>query len=473
MAGYTIPPIEALLISASPGELRAAIMRGGLAWELMISRDTRPSRVGDVHLGRIRRVERGLDAAFVDIGEGEPAFLPLPPGRPPSPPEGETLLVQVTRDGFDGKGPTVSRRIALPGRYVVYAPTRPGVAAGRRLGDANRSRHLQGLVMSRLQPHEGVILRSAALLADETGLLHELEGLRQLWQKIAAATEGPRRVHTDLPPLQRLLRDRGTGPSILFDDAQALAAAQRYAAAHAPELTPALSRWREAQPLFEAHGIEAEIEAALGGSAVLPSGGMLHFGSTRALTAIDVDSGRHAGRGRAADTLLELDLEAALEAARLIRLRNLAGLIVIDFASLSGKARREAVDARLRAAFAEDVAESRLMPISDLGLAEISRQRLGPSLPDLLGAPCAACAGGGRVPDPETVGLAALRAVLRADAAAPGGRPVLAAPSAVIAALETTLAAARRTAEERLGQTLTLRAEGSTAPHWTKVEMTR
>ena len=472
MTPFALPAVEAMLVSVSPGERRAAIMRDGRPWELLVDRDTRPSLVGSIHRARVRRIERGVDAAFLEIADGVTAFLPLSDRRASRLSEGDSLLVQVTRDAVDDKGPTVSTRIAQPGRYLVYAPTRPGVAAGKRLGKAEPARRLQDLLLAHLRPEEGVILRSAAVDADPATVLRELDMMRGLWTAIgqAAGAGPPRLLHSDLPPLMRLLRDRPRPPRIIVDDGFTFAAIQHYAAANAPELSASLSRWREPQPLFEIHGVEDEIEAALGGTAALPSGGMLHIGSTRALIAIDVDSAKHAGRGRGADTLLEVDLEAAVEAARLIRCRNLSGLIVIDFASLTGRSRREAVDARLRAALADDAAELRVVPMSELGLVEIARQRLGPSLPELLGGMCPTCMGQGRVVAGDAVATAGLRAVLRAAAAA-NGRPTLVASPGVVEQLETPLDGARRATEERLGQELVLRAEPPAAPHWMRAEM--
>ncbi len=476
-SAFTLPPPERVAISASPGELRVATLRGGRPWELLVARDSRPSLVGNIYLGRVRHLERGLDAAFVDLGESEPGFLPLPGSGGIG--EGDALLVQVTRDAVDGKGPTVTTRIALPGRYLVYTPGRPGLAAARRAGDADRRRRLQGALLPQLEPDEGVILRSAAAIATEPWLTAELGVLRRQWRALRETATGagtPALLHRDLPALPRFLRDRAMAPEILFDDGRALAEARAYVLAHAPDLAAALGSWSGTDPLFEALGVEDEIERAVGGAAPLPSGGTLHVAVTRALTAIDVDSSGHTGRAprrRGAETWLAVNLEAAIEAARVIRFRNLAGPIVIDFASLRDRAARKAVDDRLRAAFAEDIAESRILPMSELGLVEIGRQRLGPSLPELLGALCPTCGGRGRVVDPETVALAGLRAALRAAAAEPGGRPCLSAVPAVVGALRGPLAAALRETEARLGQCLDLRADPVAPSDRATVEMMR
>ena len=474
MQAFSLPPVDAVLASVSPGELRIAVTRAGRPWELAIARPSRPTLIGNVYLGRVRRVEPALDAAFVDIGTGEPAFLSLAPAARPS--EGEALLLQVTADPVDGKGPVVSRRIALPGRYLVYTPGRPGTAAGKRFADPDLRRRLQGLLLGRLQPDEGAIVRNAAASAGEAALAAELEALRALWAAIrsgAAASDPPALLHADLPALPKLLRDRAPVVPVLIDDATALAAARRYAGDHAPELVPSLQLWREREPLFEAHGIEGEIEAARDGSAPLPSGGALHLGTSRALTAIDVDSATHPGRGRSGDMLLSVNLEAAVEAARLIRLRNIGGLIVIDFAGAPQGAAARAVDARLRAAFAEDVAETRLVPMSVLGLVELSRQRLGPSLASVLGETCPTCEGRGVIGGAESTALAALRAVLRLGGEQPGARPVLAADPETVAVLQNRLGPALRETEERLGQPLALVTDPALRAGRTRLEFVR
>lgn len=472
-SGFTLPPVDRVAISLSPGELRAASLREGRPWDLFIARASRPALTGNVYLARVRRLEPGLDAAFLDIGEAEPAFLPLARARPS---EGAALLVQIARDGFDGKGPTASARIALPSRTLVYTPGRPGLAASRHFGDAEARRRAQGVLKRLLSPDEGAILRLAAMRAEPDRLAADLEAMRRVWREIQDAVrtaQAPALLHRDLPPLLRFLRDRATAGTVLIDDRRAFAEAERFAAAQAPDLLPMLRRQDDAEPLFESLGIESEIERALETAAPLPGGGALHVETTRALTAIDVDSGSFTDRRGAGETMLHTGLEAAVEAARLLRFRNIGGLIVIDFAAPADRAYRRRIDDRLRAAFAEDVADTRFVPMSDLGLIEMSRQRLGPPLAEILGERCGRCGGTGWTESPETAALAALRAVLRAAAAEPGGRVSLAAAPAVVDLLEGALGPARQEVEARLGRPLPLRRWSPTGRLQAQVEMVR
>jgi len=454
-APFRLSPIDRILVSASPGELRAAALREGEPWDLLIARDHRPNRTGSIHLARVRRIERALAAAFVELTDGE-AFLPLR-GAPPLH-EGQAIVVQRVRETAADKLPEVSTRIAFTGRRLVLLPDRPGIAASRRIGDKAERARLQAMAKRLAAAGEGIIVRAGAAGCEEEMLHAEVEHLRGTvlaMQRLAAGAAAPALLHEDLPPLLRWLRDEVPAGEmdIVVDDGVTLSSLRAALRDLDPTLAARITRHTDGEALFEQFGIEAEIERAARGEAEpLPSGGRLWCERTRALTAIDVDTATALGHGRQAETLAATNLEAAGAAARLIRLRALSGLIVIDFAGAPAGREAEVIRAALAAAFADDPAQTRILPPSPLGLLEMSRERLRPSLLEQLG--------------PEATALAALRAVLREARR----RPAVTLPPAAASLLSGPLEAARAITERRLGQPLTIVTDAGLPPDGYRVE---
>lgn len=372
---------DLLLVSALPGYLRAARLAEDRLEDLVVLRDDRPQLQGNLYLGRVTGLDRGLEAAFVDIGLGAPGFLPFDrAGRRPV--EGESLVVAVQREASEAKGVRLTTRIP----------------------------------------------------AAERG---------------AAEAEAPALLHRAADPLQRLLA--GPPPArVLVDGPEALAALEGCAGLPAPE------RHQGRTTLFEAQGLAEEVEALLDPRVPLPGGGSLLIEPTRALVAVDVNAG--AGRaGDAAKLALEVDLEAAEALARQLRLRNLAGLVVVDFLELKPRERRQEVVRRLRRHLKRDPQAGQVRPMSDSGLVELTRRRSGPALFELLTRPCG-LHGSGRAWDPAVLAwelLLRLRHGARGRAAAPR---ILCSP-AVAAAFAGPAEAARRSVEADLGQALILQAE--------------
>ncbi|MFQ5776358.1 MAG: ribonuclease E/G [Kiloniellaceae bacterium] len=381
-----------LLISALPGETRAAWREDGRLIDLAVRRDDKPSVADNLYLGRVRTVDKGLAAAFVDVGLRRPGFLPL--GEAPKGlSEGDVVVVRVKREPSADKGARLSARLeALP----------PALAEAAR----------------RAAPP--ALLRAAA-------------------DPVAAA------LAADRPP-----------DEIAIDDPATFARA-RQAAAGRPDLLARLRLDLDPVPLFEREGVEAEIEALLEPRVALPSGGFLLIEPVRTLTAIDVDSGRH-DAGGAAGQGLAVNLEAAAEIARQVRLRNLSGLLVVDFLTLDAPAARRRVVAALRQGLAADPQPCRVHPMRPSGLVEMTRRRGRPPLHELLSEPCG-LGGGGRVKDPVTLAFEALRAARRIGAATGGALAIHAAPR-VAEALEGPAAEARVALEARLGRPLVVRREG-------------
>ncbi len=447
-----------LLIAASPGELWAALVEGDELRELRVLRSTGRARVGQVILGRVVALKPGLPAALVDIGLDRPAFLS---GEDAAPGigiaglhEGEALVVQVTKDARAEKAAGVSMRLRLSGRFLDLTPARPGIAAGKDLAPAERERLLAALGEI-ARPGEGFTLRSAAAGAAPAELAADADGLRARWQAIEAAqmrSHAPAPLETPAAPIATLLAEFAPlEPDLIaVDDRAAFAEGRAWLVRHPPTLADRLALHREAAPLFEHHGIAGDIAAALMPRVPLPEGGALTIEPTAAATMIDVDTGSRAARG-----VLATNLAAAREAARQIRLRNLAGPIVIDFVGMRRHGDRDRVRGALAAALAGDP-DAQVLGWTRLGHLELVRRRRHAPLAELLfeHAP-----GGGLVKKPLTVALEALRALAREALAGPARAPSLHVHPEVAAALAGEGGEARHQLEARLGHAIAVVAE--------------
>lgn len=364
--------------------VRVATLRGGRLDDLVLALRDEAAAPGDIFMARVRRLPGGLDGAFVDLGAGGDGFLRGIAGLGLT--EGQRLPVQVTRAAGGGKGPVVTAALAFAGRYVVLHPDGSGLDLSPRLGDAARAR-LEAALASPAGGG-GFTIRTAAGGVDTEAVVAERDRLAAAWAAIAAALESAApgtRVHRPPAMPWPALRDLAAVPGggiVVAGDAEATAAA-RLAGRDWPDLAGALEVRAVPGDLFAETGIADEL-AALGEVEVaLPSGGRLVIEETRALTAIDVDSGA-ARAGNPARLALETNLEAAAEAARQLRLRNVGGLGVVDFVHSRRRPDRARVVAALRAAVARDRAEVQVLDMSPLGLVEFTRARLGPSLAEVM-----------------------------------------------------------------------------------------
>lgn len=469
--------IDAILVSAGPGETRIALMAAGRLRDAAFHRGTPETATGEIRLGRVVRVVPGIQAAFVDIGADRAGFLGVAEARPlPAADadaaigdfvsEGDTVLVQVLRDALEDKGVKLTTRPALNGRYVVFLPGQAEVRLSRRIDDRAERDRLAALAGELAGDGDGFIVRTAAVGMAAEVLAREAGSLRRRWSGIAAtaaAASPPALLYApDADPVLRLLRevDAAGLRRIVVDDATLLAALRRHCADWMPDLAPLLHGHDGPETLFEAHGAEEQIEAALAPAAPLSSGGSILIEETAALVAIDVNSGPRSEGLNQAETAYRTNLEAADEIARQIVLRDLSGLIVIDFVGSRRRDHRQAVLDHLRRALADDPQACNVAGFTPLGLVEMTRPRGRRSLRDRLTVPCAACAGG-RVRAAESVAADALRAVLRAARAAPGAEIVLRVAPPVAAVLAAAMAGARAEVEERLGRPLVVAADAA------------
>lgn len=375
--------------------------------EVQIERADAPSLVGSIRRGRVRRVVPGLKAAFVELGLERPGMLHV--RETPMAGHaiadalhvGEHVLVQVIRDPVRDKGARLSMRPTLPGRRLALLPGQDRLAIPQRIGDANERGRLKALTQGArecLGTSHGCIVRSAAEGAGEEAIEAELRHLLSLWGRVEEARRRVRVgevLHQDLSLPLRAVRDLAPKDgTVTVNERSTFVQIQRYMRQHAPELASRLALHEGSMTLFESAGVERAIDAALEPRVALPCGGHLVIESTEAMTAVDVNSGAFAVAGDG--DVACVNREAAAVLSRELRRRNVGGIVVIDFIEMrQRKHRREVLDA-LRAGLAEDPAATRVSGMSPLGLVELSRHRLGPSLSEQLERRCAVCHGKGR-----------------------------------------------------------------------------
>ena len=479
--------IDHVLISASPGETRTALLTHGRLVEILISRAGGESLVGNVYLGRVASVNKGLDAAFVDIGTGRDGFLAVAEARTETRPagkegrdaigdylnEGVEVLVQVTRDPLEHKGAKLTTRMTLPGVNLIFRPRQAGIAISRRIDDDAVRARLTDLITGLapkftqdLASGGGFIVRTAAAGSEAPAIEEEAARLTARWREIedrAATAKPPRLLLAEVSPAFSARRDGGGSgiEKIIADDADALAGVRGFCEAEMPAQAKLLELHQGPEALFEAYGVEEQIDAALSPTVSLPGGGSLIISQTPALTAIDVNTGS-ADKGSRERTAFQVNLEAAHEVVRQIRLRNLSGLIVIDFVPVRDNARKQEVVDALRQAAAAVALSVFIAGTTRLGLVEMTRPRHGPTLLDIL---CGVTASApGAVKSPLTLALEALRAVLRRG----GAGVTLKAGPGVIEALSApqgpgSAASALRETEQRLGLAIQLDADHTLA----------
>jgi len=472
-----------ILVNVGPGETRAALIEDGVVQEIFIEHAGRRRRVSNLYKGRVTRVLPGMQAAFVDIGLERTAFLHVddivsPPleaadvapaaagaidvRRLVSP--GDELLVQVIKDPIGSKGARLSTFITLPARYLVYLPAGEGVAVSAKIDDEAERIRLKSL-LSQLRTGEsggGYIVRTAAQGASAAALREDMGYLERLWQHVCArAAQVPSGsvVHEDLHLALRLLRDelsRGIG-AVRVDSAEVYRCMCAFAEQFMPRASTRIELYDEARPIFDLHGIEAEINRALERKVMLKSGGHLVIDQTEAMTTIDVNTGGYVGHSNLEETCFRTNIEAAEVIGRQLRLRNLGGIIIIDFIDMHAESHRRQILAALERSLAADRAQSRIVSFSPLGLLELTRKRTRESLAHLLCEPCRVCAGRGFVKTAATVCSEIFRELLRQERA--GGELLVLAHQAVVDRLLEAESAALAALQEQIGRTVRLQVE--------------
>src|SRR5579859_7483664 len=404
---------EEILISVTPRETRVALMEGGVLQEIYIERTRRRGLVGNIYKGKVSRVLPGMQAAFVEAGLERTAFLHasdiLHPshGNGDAPPpadirqllhEGQEVLVQVLKDPMGTKGARLTTRISIPSRYLVYMPGGTGTGLSARIEDEVERARLKGALESfatELSPG-GYIVRTAGEDAALEALRADMLFLNKLWDSIRAQAERAKpgeRVHEDLPLAVRMLRDLSgdAAQPVKVDSAETWARMEGFARMFIPAMTGRIEYYGESRSIFEQYSIEEEIQRALERKVPLKSGGYLIIDQTEAMTTFDVNTGGYVGHRTLEDTILKTNLEAAAVIARQLRLRNLGGIIILDFIDMTEEGHKQAVLEVLQQALAGDHAKTQVTAVSALGLVEMTRKRTRESLEHVLCEPCPTC----------------------------------------------------------------------------------
>ena len=407
-----------MLISHDDSETRVAVVEDGQVVELYVER-ARRSVVGNVYLAVVRDVLPGMQAAFVDIGLEKNAFLYVdevvaPEGLDAAPRRGieqmlrpdQQVVVQVLKDPMGTKGARVTAEITLPGRFLVLMPFSDFVGVSRKLPDAERER-LHDIVSEAASGGIGLIARTAAAGASAEDLRADLEFLQRLWKRVtqqAADALAPEVIYTEMDLALRFVRDVFSQDfkRMVVDDRATSEKIVAFLKKTSPQLVRRVSAHREKAALFDHFGVSAQIESVLDRVVRLPSGGYIAIDQTEALTAIDVNTGSYTGRTSLEDTIVRTNLEAADEVVRQLRLRDIGGIIVIDFIDMETGADRAIVFDRLNAALQRDRTKTRVSEISRLGLVEMTRKNVTDGLYDVLTDVCPTCRGRGRVLSEET-----------------------------------------------------------------------
>jgi ribonuclease G len=426
---------ENILINVTPQETRVALVLQGAVQELHIERTLSRGMTGNIYLGKVVRVLPGMQSAFIDIGLERAAFLHvadiwsarshdgsnshlIPIERQLY--DGQSIMVQVIKDPMGTKGARLSTQISIAGRMLVYLPQDSHIGISQRIENEAERDALRRKVQNQLQPEEkgGFIVRTMAEDASEADLGMDIEYLRKTWATLlqeSKARPAPTLLHQDLNLAQRVLRDFVTDDTagIQVDSRENYVMLEQFGKLFTPSVLSRLTHYSGERPLFELYAVEQEIERALGRRVDLKSGGYLIIDQTEAMTTIDVNTGSFVNGRNFDDTIFKTNLEAAHALARQLRLRNLGGIIILDFIDMENAEHKSAVLAELHKALARDRTKISVSTFSALGLVELTRKRTRESLAHILCETCPACAGKGQLKTARTMCYEILRELMR------------------------------------------------------------
>ncbi|MBZ0158705.1 Rne/Rng family ribonuclease [Candidatus Methylomirabilis sp.] len=445
-----------IIVNSSIVETRVAILEDGVLVELLIDDSKNKSIAGNIYKGRVLKILPGMQAAFVDLGLAKDAFLyvrdifedveeyeqlltigeddeltePLPEeprpsfsrGRRPQASieellkEGQEIVAQVAREPLGTKGARITSHITLPGRYLVYMPTEQHVGVSRKIENEGERSRLKQIIEEINPQREGVIVRTAGVGKGRAEIEADLEFLRSLWNKIKGKAEtlaAPALVQKDLDLIFRIFRDLFTKEVVrlVVDNPTEYERCLEYAESLHPDLKSQLFLYTEDEPIFKSFGIEREVEKALRHKAWLKSGGYIVLEETEALVSIDVNTGKYVGKHDFEETVLKTNLEAAREIARQVRLRDLGGIIIIDFIDMARQESRDRVLQELKEVLKPDRSPTNVSLLSELGLVEMTRKRVRQGLNKALSASCPECGGLGYIRSTPSIAHQVLREV--------------------------------------------------------------
>ena len=421
---------EEILINVTPQETRVAVVENGVLQEVHIERTQSRGIVGNIYKGKIVRILPGMQAAFVDIGLDRTAFLHANDARNDRAQaetlpidqlfhDGEEVVVQVIKDPLGTKGARLTTQITLAARYLVYLPYSSRIGVSQRIED-DRIREQMRLAVKAVvgEDQGGFILRTMAEAAAEQELQNDALYLRRIWEDIKKKideTSPAQLIHEDLPLAIRALRDiaREDSEKIRIDSRETYQRAQSFIAKFVPEISQALEYYPGERPILDLYSVEDEIQKALLRKVPLKSGGYLIIDQTEAMTTIDVNTGAYVGKKNQEETLLKTNLEATQAIARQLRLRNLGGIIIIDFIDMVEDDHRRLLMRSLEKSLSRDRSKVQITEMSQLGLVELTRKRTRESLEHVLCEQCPTCSGRGTIKTPQTVCYEIFREIIR------------------------------------------------------------
>ncbi|WP_024460787.1 ribonuclease G [Marinimicrobium sp. LS-A18] len=473
---------EELLINVSPVETRVALVENGVVQELHIERSHGKGYVGNIYKGKVVRVLPGMQAAFVEIGLARTAFIHASDmaeadedeGRRGEVPdirtlvrEGQTLLVQVSKDPIGTKGARLTTNLSLSSRYLVYMPNSAHIGVSTRIDDDAERQRLRGQVESLAEEagvSGGFILRTVAEGVGADELRNDIDFLQKLWldfQDKCTNAPVPSAIHTDMPLFLRALRDLARAPieKIRVDSRMSWTQMREFATSYYPELVDLIECYSGERPLLDLYGVEDEIARALDTRVPLKSNGYLIVEQTEAMTTVDVNTGAFVGRRNLEETIFKTNMEAASAIVRQLRLRNLGGIIILDFIDMKDPEHERQVLRTLEKALEKDHAKTSITGVSELGLVEMTRKRTRESLGQMLCEPCPLCSGRGLVKSAETVCYEIFREILREARAYDNDKFLVLASQLVVDRLLDEEAAYVADLEAFIGRTIEFQVE--------------
>jgi len=432
---------EEILVNFSPTETRAALVENGVLQEVYIERTRNKGHVGNIYKGKVVRVLPGMQAAFVDIGLERAGFIHVSDiatlnkegveARTSSEADirkvvhdGQELLVQVTKDPIGTKGARLTTHLSVSARYLVYMPNTRHIGISNRIEDEAERERLKALVQKLAEeqadtyPGGGFIIRTVAEGASEEDLRADIPFVYRLWHELEAlikSSKAPAAIYEDMPLYMRTIRDlmRSNIERVRIDSRECFDSMERFAKHYAPEIGGRLVHYPGERPIFDLYGVEDEIQKALETKVGLKSGGYLLIEQTEAMITVDVNTGAFVGHRNLEETIFKTNMEAAAVIARQLRLRNLGGMVVIDFIDMHDKEHQRQVLRTLEKFMEKDRAKTSITGVSELGLVEMTRKRSRESLAQVICEPCPVCRGRGILKSTETVCYEIFREILR------------------------------------------------------------
>jgi len=482
-----------IIVNSSRNEVRVALLENGTLAEIHIERSSDEAATGNIYKGKVLRVLAGMQAAFVDIGLEKAAFLHAsdvagetavdedggvseiqydegPRGPREHVPiekrlrRGDELVVQIAKEPMGTKGARITAHVSLPGKYLVYMPTGHQIGVSKRIADDRERRRLREIVTQARSKEGGIIVRTACEALPKKDIVDDIQSLERTWRDVrekASAVKAPALLYSDLDVVLRCVRDMLSDDvdEIVLDSAADCERTRTFVRDFMPTLANRVQLYSELEPVFDRFGVEEQITRATEPKVWLRSGGYLVIDQGEALTMIDVNTGRFVGKRSQEETVYKTNLEAALEIVSQLRLRNIGGIIIIDFIDMEEPNNRRMVMQTLEEALARDKARTTILRISELGLVEMTRKRTRENLERLISSPCPYCDGRGRIKSVPTVGQEVLRRIQleAARAGARGERITVRANREVIGYLFNDEEDSIRVLQEKLGRSITLK----------------